>query len=188
MGKKKRKKKGTTKIQQLSRSILSILKQDPSRSFNYKQIAAKLQVTDPSGRNQIIKKLRQLQSKGQVEEIDRGKFKIVAKSFYHEGIIDVTSRGQGYVIVEGMQEDVFIKQGNLNRALNGDKVEVYIFKRRKGGKLEGEITRVIERKRTEFVGTIQIQKNFAFVDTSASKLSVDIFVPKNKIGIKYWLS
>ena len=182
MGKKKKKKKGTTNIQQLSRSILSILKKDPSRSFNYKQIAAKLQVTDPSGRNQIIKKLRQLQSKGQVEEIDRGKFKIVAKSFYHEGTIDVTSRGQGYVIVEGMQEDVFIKQGNLNRALNGDKVEVYIFKRRKGGKLEGEITRVIERKRTEFVGTIQIQKNFAFVDTSASKLSVDIFVPKNKIG------
>ena len=182
VGKKKRKKKGSPKIQNLSRSILGILKKDPSRSYNYKQIAAKLQISDASGRNQIIKKLRQLQSKGQVEEIDRGKFKIVAKSFYHEGRIEITGRGQGYVIVEGMTEDVFVQQRNLNRALNGDLVEVYIFKRRKGGKLEGEISRVIERKRTEFVGTIQIQKNFAFVDTSASRLSVDIFIPKGKIG------
>ena len=182
VGKKKRKKKGGAKIENLSRSILGVLKKDPSRSFNYKQIAAKLQVTDPSGRNQIVKKLRQLQSKGQVEEIDRGKFKLVAKSFYHEGVIEISSRGQGYVIVDGMVDDVFVQQRNLNRALNGDTVEVYIFKRRKNGRREGEITRIIERKRTEFVGTIQIQKNFAFVDTSASKLSVDIFIPKGKIG------
>lgn len=179
---RKKKKKKSNKIANLTQSLLSILTKDPSRTFNYKQIAAKLGVDDPSGRNQIVKKLRELQAKGQIEELDRGKFKIVAKTFYHEGTVDLTSRGQGYVIVEGLEEDVFIQSKNLNKCLQGDKVEVYIFKRRKGGRLEGEITRIIERKRTEFVGTIQIQKNFAFVDTSASKMNVDIFVPKNKIG------
>ncbi len=179
---RKRKKKKSNKIPNLTQSVLRILTKDPSRNFNYKQIAAKLGVDDPSGRNQIVKKLHELRAKGQVQEPQRGKFQIVAKSFYHEGTVDLTSRGSGYVIVAGLEEDVFVQSANLNKSLQGDTVEVYIFKRRKGGRLEGEITKIITRKRTEFVGTIQIQKNFAFVDTSASKMQVDIFVPKNKIG------
>ncbi|MEP2936539.1 MAG: ribonuclease R [Gilvibacter sp.] len=179
---RKKKRKKSKNIHNLTQSILAILKKEPKRNFNYKQIAAKLGLDDPSSRNQIVKKLRQLQAKEQIQEVERGKFKIVTKSFYHEGSLDVTARGKGYVIVEGLEEDVYISSKNLNRGLQGDTVEVYIFNRRKNGRLEGEITRIIERKRTEFVGIIQIQKNFAFVDTSVSKMSVDIFVPKGKIG------
>jgi len=179
---RKKKRKNYNKINNLTQSILSILKKEPNRNFNYKQIAAKLAVDDPSSRNQIIKKLRQLQVKEQIQEVDRGKFKIVTKTFYHEGILDVTARGKGYVIVEGLEEDVFISSKNLNRGLQGDTVEVYIFNRQRNGRLEGEISRIISRKRTEFVGIIQIKENFAFVDTSVSKMNVDIFVPKAKIG------
>ena len=75
-----------------------------------------------------------------------------------------------------------MKSKNLNKALNGDIVEVYVFKRKKGGKTEGEVTKILERKRTEFVGTIQVQENFAFVDVTDYKMYTDIFVPKNKIN------
>jgi ribonuclease R/exosome complex exonuclease DIS3/RRP44 len=75
-----------------------------------------------------------------------------------------------------------VSNKNLNKALNGDTVEVYVFKRKKGGKTEGEITRIVERKKTEFVGTIQVQDNFAFVDVTDHKMHTDIFVPKNKIN------
>lgn len=179
---RKKKRKKSNKIHNLTQSILDILKKEPKRNFNYKQIAAKLGLDDPSSRNQIIKKLKQLQAKEQIQEVDRGKYKVITKSFYHEGVLDLTARGKGYVIVEGLEDDIYISSKNLNRGLQGDKVEVYIFKRRRNGRLEGEVTRIIERKRTEFVGIIQIQKNFAFVDTSVSKMSVDIFVPKGKIG------
>ena len=50
------KKKGNI-IKDLTKNIFKILKEDASKQFNYKQIAAKLHVTDTEGKNQIIQKL-----------------------------------------------------------------------------------------------------------------------------------
>ena len=181
MPKHKRKKKNN-KIENLSQTILNILRKDHSQAFNYKQIAAKLQLDDPSSRNQIVKKLKDLQGKGSIQEIERGKYILTPSQNYYTGKVDIAGRGQGYIIVEDLEDDIYVKSKNLNKALNGDIVEVYVFKRKKGGKTEGEVTKILERKRTEFVGTIQVQENFAFVDVTDYKMYTDIFVPKNKIN------
>lgn len=179
----KRRRRGSTPITDLSQRILKILKADPGKTFNHKQIAAKLGVNDPSSRNQIVKNLAQLQAKKQIEEKERGKFAINTTDNYHTGILDVSSKGGGYVMVEGMDNDIFIPANNLNKALHGDEVQVYIYKQRRSKKHEGEIVKIIKRKTEEFVGVVQIQKNFAFVNTSQEgKMYTDIFVPKNKIG------
>ncbi|HET8802934.1 MAG TPA: ribonuclease R, partial [Aequorivita sp.] len=148
----------------------------------YKQIATKLQLDDPSSRNQIVKNLKELQGKGTIQEIERGKYILTPSQNYYTGKVDIAGRGQGYIIVEGQEDDIYVNSKNLNKALQGDIVEVYVFKRKKGGKTEGEVTKIIERKRTEFVGTIQVQENFAFVEVSDQKMYTDIFVPKNKIN------
>ncbi|MEM0517454.1 ribonuclease R [Aequorivita flava] len=181
MPRNKRKKK-TNKIENLSQTILNILRKDHSQAFNYKQIAAKLQLDDPSSRNQIIKKLKVLQGKGRIQEIDRGKYILTPSQNYYTGKVDIAGRGQGYIIVEDLEDDIYVSSKNLNKALNGDIVEVYVFKRKKGGKTEGEVTKIVERKRTEFVGTIQVQENFAFVEVTDYKMYTDIFIPKNKIN------
>ncbi|MEX2350518.1 MAG: RNB domain-containing ribonuclease, partial [Flavobacteriaceae bacterium] len=182
MSANKKRKNSSNKIPNLSESILKILLLDSSKTFNYKQIGAKLGVDDASSRNQIIKKLKELQGKDQIEETERGKYRIKKGNQYHTGKLDMTARGQGYVIVEGLEDDVFITNKNLNKALHHDEVEVYIYKRRKQSKLEGEITSIIKRNKTEFVGVIAIQKNFAFVSTSDGKMYTDIFISKDKIG------
>lgn len=179
---KNKRKKSKNKIDNLSQTILNILRKDHSQAFNYKQIAAKLQLDDPSSRNQIIKKLKDLQGKGSIQEIDRGKYILTPSQNYYTGRVDIAGRGQGYIIVEDFEDDIYVSSKNLNKALNGDIVEVYVFKRKKGGKTEGEVTKIIERKRTEFVGTIDVQENFAFVDVTDYKMYTDIFVPKNKIN------
>ncbi len=181
MPKNKRKKK-TNKIENLSQTILNILRKDHSQAFNYKQIATKLQLDDPSSRNQIVKKLKDLQGKGTIQEIERGKYILTPSQNYYTGRVDIAGRGQGYIIVEDLEDDIYVSSKNLNKALNGDIVEVYVFKRKKGGKTEGEVTKIIERKRTEFVGTIQVQENFAFVDVTDYKMYTDIFITKNKIN------
>ncbi|MDN3723071.1 ribonuclease R [Aequorivita sp. SDUM287046] len=175
-------KKKNNKIENLSQTILNILRKDHSQTFTYKQIAAKLQLDDPSSRNQIVKKLKDLQGKGTIQEIELGKYILTPSQNYYTGKVDIAGRGQGYIIVEDLEEDIYVNSKNLNKALNGDIVEVYVFKRKKGGKTEGEVTKILERKRTEFVGTIQVQENFAFVDVSDYKMYTDIFVPKNKIN------
>jgi ribonuclease R len=168
---KRIKQKRKQKIEGLSQSILNILRKDHSTPYNYKQIASKLGVDDASSRNQIIKKLKDLQGKGTIQEIDRGKYIIASSQNYYTGKVDIAGRGH-----------IYVSNKNLNKALQGDIVEVYVFKRKRGGKTEGEITKIIERKRTEFVGTIQVQENFAFVDVTDYKMYTDIFVPKGKIN------
>src|SRR5690554_5271710 len=172
----------TGKIDNLSQTILEILRKNHSKTHDHSQIAAKLGVDDASSRNQIIKKLKSLVEKGSVQEIDRGKYIITPSENYYTGRVDIAGRGQGYVIIDELEDDILIKNKNLNKALNGDIVEVYVFSRKKDGKREGEVNKILERKRTEFVGTIQVQENFAFVEVSDYKMYTDIFVPKNKIN------
>jgi len=175
-----RKKKKT--INGLSDKILAILRKDHSKPYNYKQIAAKLNVDDANSRNQIIKILKELQGSKEIQELERGKYILTPNQNYYTGRVDIAGRGQGYIIVEELEDDILVKNKNLNKALNGDTVEVYVFKRKRGGKIEGEITKIIERKRTEFVGTINIQDRFAFVEMNDHKMYTDIFVHKSNIN------
>ncbi len=179
---RKKKRKSSNKISNLTNTILSILKKEINKSFNYKQIAAKLGVNDASSRNQIIKTLQRLKAKQEIEEVDRGKFKAITSLEYYTGILDISARGSGYVISEDFEDDIYIASNNINKALNGDEVELYVYKRRKRGKLEGEITKVIKRAKTEYVGVIQIHKNYAFLIADNTKMYTDIFIPINKIN------
>ncbi|WP_299332855.1 RNB domain-containing ribonuclease [uncultured Psychroserpens sp.] len=179
---KKKKRKSKKGISNLTNTILSILKKDRNQSFNYKQIAAKLGVNDASSRNQIIKTLAKLAAKQEIEQVDRGKFKAIINTEYHIGIVDMASRGSGYIISDDFEDDVYIASNNMNKALHGDEVEFYAYKRRKRGKLEGEVTNIIKRAKSEYVGVIQIHKNYAFVVPDGNKMHTDIFVPINKIN------
>ncbi|MGM0933658.1 MAG: ribonuclease R [Bacteroidota bacterium] len=178
-----KKKKNTSKVPgNLDKSIIDILKKNGGEAFNYKQIAAKLEVNDANSRNQIIKKLSQLAAKKQIEEVERGKFKINDHRDYYRGIIDMTTKGYAYVVVEELDDDVFISPNHLNTAFNGDEVEIYIYNRRRNKKSEGEVTKIIKRKRTEFVGVLQLKKDFGFVVIDDPKMYTDVFVQKNKLG------
>jgi ribonuclease R len=48
-----------------------------------------------------------------------------------------------------------------------------VYNRRKGKRPEGEVIEVRKHK-TDFVGVIDIQKNFAFVSTANPKMYTDI--------------
>ena len=178
----KKPKKIGNKPKDFTTQLYKILSKDPSKSFNYKQIAAILELSDTKSRNEIIRDLKILKSQDKIHETEIGKYQIISKAEYYEGTIDMTSRKNGYFVCEELEDDVFIPFINLNHALDGDKVKVYIYNRRSSRKPEAEVLEILERKKTEFVGVIDIQKNFAFVTTANTKMYTDIFIPKNKIN------
>src|SRR5690606_31542195 len=129
------------------------------------------------------KRLVQLKEKRRILEEGKGNYKAIPSTkTYHTDTVDITGRGNAYIIVEGLDEDVFVPFNKLRKACHKDEVEVYIFPRRKGKKLEGEITRVISRYKTSFVGIVDMQKDFAFVRPTDFRMYTDIFVPKNKLS------
>ncbi|WP_278034469.1 ribonuclease R [Flavobacterium nitratireducens] len=179
----KRIRKPAKKEKSFSDKIIKILSKSANKAFNYKQIAAILEKDDTQSRNQIIKDLKILAAEKKIIESEPGKYLIKAVSQdYYEGTIDMTSRKTAYFICEEFEDDIFIPTNNLNHALDKDKVKVYVYNRRKGRRPEGEVVEIVERAKTDFVGVIDIQKNFAFVSTANPKMYTDIFVPKDNLG------
>ncbi|WP_405411613.1 ribonuclease R [Maribacter sp. Asnod1-A12] len=180
---KKNKKAKNHRKNEITRGIFTVLEKEPNKSFNYKQIAAKINVTDAQDRNTLIKRLNELKEKKRIQEIDRGQFKVLENTkSSHEGTVDVTGKGNAYIVVDGMDDDIFIPANKLNKAFHKDKVEVYIYPRKKSKKLEGEIVKVLERYKTTFVGIVDMQKTFAFVRPSDFRMYTDIFVSKDKLN------
>ena len=182
MSKQKKKAKNHRK-NEITRGIFTVLEKEPKETFNYKQIAAKIGVTDAHDRNMLIKRLVQLKETKRILEEGRGQYKVIASTkTYHTGTVDITGRGNAYIVVEGMDDDVFVPFNKLKKAFHKDTVEVYIYPKRNGKKLEGEITNVLERKKNSFVGIVDMQKTFAFVRPTDFRMYTDIFVSKDKIG------
>lgn len=180
---RKKFKSSVKKEKTFSEKILKILSKNANKPFNYKQITAILELDDTKSRNEIIKELKILAAQKLIIESEPGKYLVKASSQkYYEGVVDMTSRKTGYFVCDELDNDVFVPFINLNHALDGDKVKAYVYDRRSSRKPEAEVLEILERHKTEFVGVIDIQKNFGFVTTANAKMYTDIFIPKNKLA------
>ena len=183
MSRKKKFHKNKTKEQDnFSKKIIKILSNNPNKLYNYKQISAILEREDAFSRDQIVKKLELLKSQQRIEESGRGKYKIIQHQNYFTGRLDLTSNGNGYLVSDDLEHDVYIPSRNLNRGLDNDLVKVYVYKRRNTSKEEGDVVEIVERFKTDYVGVLQLNKNFGFVIPDDSKMYADIFIPNKHLN------
>ncbi len=95
-----------------------------------------------------------------------------------KGTLDITRSGMGFVTVTEMEMDVLIRPSDFNTALHGDTVAVAVKEIRSDGRrVQGIVKKVLQRKRTEFIGHLQMNKGFAFFVAEMDKPMPDIFVP-----------
>jgi ribonuclease R len=183
MPKKKKiyKKKGNI-IKNLSQNIIAVFNKNSAQGLNYKQICSKLEIKHPDGRGQVIKKLEEFKGQGKLEETSKGKYTLVATKNYHIGVLDLTSSGNGYLVCDDFEKDVFIPATNVNRALHNDTVKVYVYSKRRSSKKEGDVVEIVERAKTSFVGVLQLSNNFGFVVPDNAKMYADIFVSKDHLN------
>lgn len=162
--------------------LYSIFRNNPSQSYNYKQLAQQLGIKNMNVKRLINDVLYDMQDEGILSETSTGKFRFKIATVYITGTIDLTAKGTAYLISDEVKEDVFIPQAALNHALNGDKVKVVIYARNKSRRPEGEVVEILERKKENFVGIIQLSKHYAFLIPSGKQLPYDIFVPLNELN------
>ncbi len=177
----KNKKTGTFNKKKLKNAILSILYEDPSQTVNYKQVSGWLGIKEPETRKLIHVVLEELKEDDYLDQISRGKYKLKAKTGTVSGIVELQPQGFAYVNSDEVDRPILISQRNLKHAMEGDKVRVHLYARRKKHDLEGEVTEIIERAKSVFVGTVQTSKNFAFL-VPTGKVGFDIFIPKEKLN------
>ncbi|WP_205686415.1 ribonuclease R [Chitinophaga parva] len=94
----------------------------------------------------------------------------------YTGKLEITRSGMAFVIVEGVERDIMVRPHDLNTAQNGDEVTVKVVHQGKG-RMEGVITQVNTRKKSEFTGTLQVSDNFAFLVSERNATLPDIYIP-----------
>ena len=162
--------------------VLNIFKENPSKLFNYKQIASRLNIKDTQKRNSVIKVMGQLNAQKIINQRSPGKYVfVVDNKDFIEGIIEMTTSGNAYLQVFEKEEDIFIARRNTNRSLDGDRVLVCQIKKRNNGKSEGKVVEVLERATQDYVGILEIKKDFGFVNMRGSKMSTDFFIEKEEL-------
>ncbi len=169
----------------LKAGILNHFAGNPFGIFNYKQLSHLLGANDKAAKNLISDLLEELVAKGQLLQLRRGKFKanpemLTAERGYKPtitGKVDMKQTGKAYIVSDEVGEDVFIGANHTGHALHGDIVKVRLFPKRKGHKPEGQITEIIKRAKTNFVGTIEKSAKFAFMISDSPSMPVDIFIP-----------
>ena len=101
-----------------------------------------------------------------------------------EGRLSMNASGSAYLVSDELPKDIYINKTNTNKAFHLDTVKIEVIQG-DGRTIEGRVIEIVERFRTEFVGTIQISKRFAFFVPDSNKLPIDFYVPlKKTMGAK----
>ena len=100
-----------------------------------------------------------------------------------KGTLDITRSGMGFVVVDKEATDILVRPGDFNTALHGDTVRVKVHESSKKGKrLQGTITEVVQRKQNEFIGRMQMNTGFAFFVGEMERPMPDIYIPDSKFN------
>lgn len=184
MGKKDKNKSKIKRLkkEEIKQRIITFFSEEATRPHNYKQVSHVIGAKTEVQKQMVCEILESLKDDDYLIEIVPGKYKFNNRGTSSvEGIFERRSNGKNHVITEDEGDPIFIAERNSLRAMNGDKVKVLIYAKRKNHVLEGEITEIIEKAPQIFIGTLEIQKHFAFLLTDNKILANDIFIPKEKL-------
>lgn len=160
--------------------IVNFFNHDKNRAFNYKQVAHGIEATTMPQKQQVILLLEGLTEQDFLIEVVPGKYKVKNRGTQVTARFERRSNGKNHAITDD-NESIFIAERNSLRAMNGDKVLVLVYAKRKNRETEGEVIEILEKNEQVFIGTLDVQKHFAFLLTDNKVLANDIFIPKDKL-------
>ena len=165
----------------LASRILRTMERRPSVVFPLADLALEMGMMERTGRILTKAAMDLLISGGHVNEIKAETYQLALEENLVDGVLQLTSSGTGYVVPGGGADDVFIKESDLGVAFGGDRVRVQLYPSRNKRKLEGQITEVLQRARSRYVGTLQVTPQHAFLVTDSRKIGPDFYIPLKEL-------
>ncbi len=163
-------------------SVTDFLAKNKDKQFNYKQIAAALNIRGEEGRRVLINVLDKLRDDDVLLESSRGRYRINNRGLLLEGRFERRSNGKNFFVPDDDGNIIYVPERNSKHAMNGDRVKVQLLAKRKRAETEGAVVDILERAQNRFVGVLEVQKHFAFLVMDSKFLSNDIFIPKEELN------
>lgn len=172
--------KKSNNVKQILRQLISdVFEKSGNQPLNYKQVSAKLNLTDNDSRETILEILQEETKKGILQQPEKGKYQLKELKNSITGKVQMTADGSAFIVPDDeFEEDIYVAPRKLHNALHGDIVKVYAFGKAKGGrKKEGEVVEIIKRAKMDFTGIVKLSEKFAFLIADDRKMNQDIFIP-----------
>ena len=161
--------------------LIELFQQNPNWEFTTKRIFTDLGLKTHPLKMLCLDALSDLLFDEYVREVSRGRYVLCDFGQTLEGVFQRKPSGRNSFVPDDGSEPVSIAERNSGHALDGDRVKVVLFAKRRGFNKEGEVVEIIERVNATFVGTLRVEKNYAFLLTETRTLDHDIFIPKSKL-------
>lgn len=156
--------------------ILDKIKEE-KRALSVHELETLLGLSNVNELKELLKSLNSLEEQAKIYHTKKDKYMLFEDSNSRVGILQVTTKGTGYVMLES-GEEIKVYEENLNGAINKDKVIVNIDDN-KATPMTGSIIKIVERANNQVVGTIYIKNNRIYVKPDDRKLNVTIIVEHN---------
>ena len=185
MGKKKerREKKAGKRMnkKQLAGLLIDFFQAKANETLTLKYIFEQLRLTTHPLKMLCMDILSELKENDYISETDNHKYRFNNHGIEMTGTFQRKSNGKNSFIPDDGGEPIFIAERNSAHAMNGDKVRIAFYAKRRGRTAEGEVVEILERANDTFVGTLEVSKSYAFLVTENRTLANDIFIPRDKL-------
>jgi ribonuclease R len=168
----------------MKNKIKAFFKDNPGIRIKAKELAKRLEITEEFEYAELKHFLHQLVEQGHLEKLGK-RYELTKKlSDKLIGKINIINKGEyGFVRLNNSElEDIFIPGQYLNTSLEGDSVEIALLPNRRGKSLEGEVIKIIEREKDEYVGILKKTKSFYFVSLDNKKIHRDFYINEKDLN------
>ena len=170
MGKAKKGGKSMTK-RQLSAILEEFFKGEPGKTFSFKEIFKRLKLTTHPLKMLAIDIMEEMAWDDFLVRVTDTSYRLNQLGQTIEGVFIRKRTGKNSFQPDGTdQKPVFVAERNSMYALDGDRVRVTMMARRNKHIREAVVTEIIERKKTQFVGKVQIEHDIAYISPQGEHL------------------
>ena len=180
MGKKKTGSIGLRKID-LERSVIDFFQENPAVTFPLKAICKQLHLRTSGAKMLLVDVLESLLMDDFIKEQPRGHYTLNMPMQVMTGTFHRKANGKNTFEPEDGGEPILVAERNSQHAMDGDTVQVTLLARRKHHVREAAVTDILKRSDKTFVGTLQVQKGYAYLLTEDRTLANDIFIPRENL-------
>ena len=180
MGKKKTGSRGLRK-NDLERIVIEFFQENPSIAFTLKNLCKQLHLNTNPAKMLLMDVLEGLLMDDFIKEQPRFCYTLNMPSQVMTGIFRRKANGKNTFEPEEGGEPILVAERNSLHAMDGDTVQVTLLARKKHHVREATVTEILKRSDKTFVGTLQVQKNYAYLLTEDRTLANDIFIPKENL-------
>ncbi|MBD0383953.1 ribonuclease R [Paenibacillus sedimenti] len=163
------------------KEILSFMQETAYKPMTYQELEKHFEIGNANDFKEFLRILNQLEKDGLILRTRNDRYGVPERMNLLRGKLQAHAKGFGFLIPDDRDHpDVYIHANDMNTAMNGDMIFVRITsKSQSGGRMEGEVVRVISRANTQIVGIFQSQETYAFVIPDDKRVSRDIFIPQH---------